>query len=324
MRLLFLVHHSGPNGYQTKMSRVRFSQVAAMEKREEFFVHKSGPGWPDWNDAELPVDNISRLHKQYLFDIALVYNVEGLEKGPIPYATSFNEADDHQKVDRYVYDNAIELVVFHHQNDLPHYQHWEKDGIYRTHLYHCADETIYRDYGLPKTIDILVAGNLNKYYYPHRWRLKELAQKTFKKRGYIVKVLGHPGYTLPPREGTYIGEEFAKVINQSKMVFTCSMRYHYALAKYSEIALCRSLAVGDIPDERRDFFGETVLEAAAWMTDEEIIRRVEEVLDNETLLTHMTTRSYDLNTQLCTMGVYAYQFYNTALKFLLKKGYVKE
>lgn len=323
MRLLFLVNHEGPNGFTGKMSRVRFSQVAAMEEREEFVVHKSGPGWPDWDDSQTPTENVHRLHKEWTFDLALVYNVEGLEKGPIPYATSFNEADDHQKVDRYVYGNAIELVIFHHQNDMPHYNHWDKDGIYRAHIYHCADEKVYHDYGLPKTIDILVAGNLNRYYYPHRWRLKTLAEKWFAKRNYKVKVLDHPGYTLPPRENTFVGEDFAKIINQSKIVFTCSMRYHYALAKYSEIALCRSLAAGDIPDERKEFFQQTVLELAPWMTDEEIVRKVEDVLDDPAKLKHLTTDSYDLNAQQCTMNVYAYQFYNTALKFLVKKGYVK-
>ena len=99
-------------------------------------------------------------------ELVVVYGVDDLGDMPCPVATQFNEAYDTAKVDEYVRSNGITLVIFHHQNDMGRYWWWKRDKIVRVHVPHCADVTTYYDYGLDKDIDILVAGNLNDYYYP--------------------------------------------------------------------------------------------------------------------------------------------------------------
>jgi hypothetical protein len=187
------------------------------------------------------------------------------------------------------------------------YEHWET--VKRLHLPHCADSLVYRDYGLDKDIDVLVTGNLAEHTYPLRHRLFLLATRVLKKRGYRVHVLPHPGYVLPPKPGTVVTKEYAKLLNRARLVFTCSSRYKYGLTKYSEIALCRALAVSDLPDEPEDFYAEAILRVEPFMLDTEILRCVEDALDSENEIERRATRAMDLAARGFTTAHYAERFY---------------
>lgn len=335
MKIVYLVPRSI---YDTKMSRVRFHQIVAIGEHAP--VVWTGPGWthallsahaieagtsvPSWDVNLSPTKNLDRIEigkdpdpRNRRPELVIVYGMDGLAGMPYPVVTQFNEAYDTAKVDEYVRSNDVSLAIFHHANDMGRYWWWPRNGVVRVHVPHCADAVIYRDYGLDKDIDILVAGNLNDYYYPFRYRLRGLARDWFRKRGYKVEILAHPGYTLPHRPGTVTGTAFARMLNRSKLVFTCSMRYNYALAKYSEIALCKSLAVADLPGERKEFFRETILNVEPWMTDAQITRIIEDALDDESgLLAKLTARAYDQTMASYTMGNYAGRFLRAATEFL--------
>lgn len=310
MKVLYLVPH---RVYERKMSRVRFHQMEALALLTR--VDYWGPGWPEWDASATAADNVKNLPALREPDVIVTYMVDTLAGVRPPVVTQFNEAFDHTKVERFVRQAGCSLVFFHHQNDVPHYQHWG-DAIRRVHLPHAVNTAIYNDYGLPKDIDILVAGNLNDHYYPFRYRLKGLAETVFTDRGYRVTVLKHPGYELPPREGTYVGEAFARVLNRAKLVFTCSMRFNYALAKYSEIAACKALAVADVPAERQDFFRQTILEVSPWQTDAQIVATVEMALSCPDDVRARTRDAYGLTMDYCTMPRYAEGFYHTTRAFL--------
>ena len=189
------------------------------------------------------------------------------------------------------------------------YPHWDEHGIKRVHIPHGADASIYMNYGLEKDIDVLIIGNLSTNYYPHRVRLKNIATQILRKRSYRVHVSPHPGYKLSPiREGSVIGIDYAKLINRSKLVVTCSMIHHYALAKYAEIALCRSLAVADVPAERQEYFRSTILEAAPSMLDRTIVDLMESVLDDPAELERRTVQAYDIALPRVTLAHYAEAF----------------
>jgi hypothetical protein len=310
MNLLYIVPR---RVYESKMSRVRFDQIEAITK--QMVVRISGPGWPDWDETRSAAENVANLPvgESGLADVVLAYEVNGFAGCVRPVMTSYNEAYDVPKVERYVEENRLRGVIFHHENDLLRYQpHWYARGILSFHIHHCASEAVYRDYELPKDIDVLVAGNLSRTYYPFRVRLRDLAWRVLRKRGYKVVVLDHPGYKLPPREGTVVREDFARLINRSKLVVTCAMRYKYALGKYAEIGLCRSLALADIPDERQEHFEQTVRVVHPWMLDEDILRIAEEVLDDEGLRIKLTNQAWDLTRQTSTMSWYAAEFLHAA------------
>ena len=305
--------------HDTKMSRVRFDQVEAIGRQVPTWI--SGPGWPDWDEMKSAAANVVGIRiAGDLADVVHVYGVEGLEACQIPTITAFNEAFDVPKVLGYVQRNKIAGVVFHHENDLRRYLGWNND-VPMTHIHHCASEKVFADYGHAgsKDIDVLVAGNQNQSYYPLRYRLGQLALKVLRKRGYKVVHLQHPGYMLPPREGTLVGRDFAETINRSKVVVTCSMRFKYALAKYSEIALSRSLAVADIPDERREFFEDTVLAVHPHELDSVILDRIEDVLDDASKLKKLTDRAWSETQKTSTMAHYAERFLRFA-RIVANKG----
>ena len=339
MKIVYLVPRST---YELKMSRVRFQQMHAIGERVPVVI--TGPGFerpilpshrpsydmpvecPAWESTFSPAENVARIRiGDDRAELVVVYGVEDLAGMHCPIATQYNEADDVLKVSQYVSHNRISLVVFHHQNDTVHYP-WPSAAVEAVHIPHCADTRVCRDWSenarraSDKPVDILVAGNMSQFFYPFRFRLRGLALGWFKKRGYRVRVLDHPGYTLPPRDGTLIGEAFARAINDAKLVFTCSMRFNYALAKYSEIAACRSLAVGDLPGERHEHFAKSILNVEPWMTDEQITRKIEDVLDDESGLLHtLTEESYD-RSRAYTMGKYAQRFLAAAKEHLHRKG----
>lgn len=312
MRLLYLVPKTI---YDTKMSRVRFQQVRAIGRLAS--VHISGLGWPDWIDTATPLDNAHQIAATFSADLILSYKVRGLHGCRVPCAVSFNEAYDVDDVESEVHDGNARLVIFHHGNDLPRYQHWDARGIMRVHIPHGADTDMFRDYGHEKNIDILVVGNRNQSYYPLRYRLATLAQTYFARRAWRVVRLPHPGYTLPARDGTMVGESYARMLNRAKLVFTCSMIYKYALAKYSEIGCARSVAVADVPSERQAFFRETILNVESWMTDAQICDIVETALDPESgVLDPLLKHSYARNLAESTLDLYAQRFIEAAREFL--------
>lgn len=320
MRLLYLVPY---HTYTTKMSRVRFQQVAAIRETVQGALHISGPGWPDWDDAAPPAAQIRDLpvFNGHPAEAVVAYGVGGLAGSPVPVVVQFNEAEDHATVERIVDETGARLVVFHHWGDLSHYGHWP-GFITRVHIPHGADPAVYRDYGLDKDIDVLCAGNMNAHYYPFRVRLAALATRVLRKRGWRVVVLPHPGYTLPPRAGTVVGEDFARMLNRAKLVVTCSMRYKYQLAKYAEVALCKSLALADLPDECgecRSVLEQTVFVADPAEHDGAIRRRIEDLLDDESgELVRLTALARDTAERHLTMGVYAARFVHAVARHLLE------
>lgn len=317
MRILHLVPKAV---FDTKLSRYRFGYVDYLNRHDQCWSHVSGPGWPDWDESRSPADNIARITVKpgterlgagEPADAVLAYKMDGLKDCGVPVVIAYNEADDQYAVRQEIERNGAHILIFHHANDLPMYRDLESRGLVLRHTPHCADPEVFQDYGLEKSTDILVVGNLQEREYHFRHRLMRLAIKTLKKRGWSVEVLPHPGYTLPPREGTFIGDAYAKKLNAAKLVFTCSMRYKYQLAKYSEIALSASLPVGDMPDECEictKRLESMILRVEPWQTDEEIVRVVEDVLDDPDQLRTLTKRAWEIASRELTMPRYAERF----------------
>lgn len=298
MRILFLVPKHVAD---TKMSRVRFEEVAALgAANPRLDVHTSGPGWPDWVEGWAPMDYVTdqldqwRHNKEMSPQAILSYEVEGLGKSPIPVIQIFHETYNYPKTMRSIRATGTRLVIFTYTNDLTLYgPELEDQGRLLWSIPHGATQTIYKDYGLPKDIDVLIAGNLAEQFYPFRHRLARLAKREIAKRGYRVVHLPHPGFTLPIRPGTAIGEEYARWLNRSKLVVTCCSRQKYAFAKLVEIPLCKALPLSDLPHERQGFFKQTLLHVEPWMTDREILFKVEDVLDDEGQYQQLMQHAHD-------------------------------
>ena len=283
--------------YETKMARERFRWMDYVNEQMQLVglghgVHTTGPGWGDWDDTRSLSENITAYmkdrHREELPHMIVSYNIkEPMPVGfEVPTAVIIQEAYNRPKTLKTIRDADAKLVFFTYFNEIKQYQaELESEGRTVVHNPHCADDYCFKDYGLEKSIDVLIVGSMNQTTYPFRSRLARLAWRELRKRGYRVEWLAHPGYVLG-REGAVVGEAFARRLNMSKLVVTCSSTYRYALAKFCEIPLCRALPVSDVPLEREAFFDQTMLHVEPWMIDREILYQMENLLDDDAELQH--------------------------------------
>jgi hypothetical protein len=280
-------------------------------------VYLTGPGWKNWNDTKSPRENVQRIlnrdeshfSKELLPHMIVAYQVEDLGNLPIPVCVIIQEAYNRQKTLRTIRNSGAKLVIFTYQNEMPQYQEeLEAEDRHCIWIPHSADERTYKDYGMDKTIDVLIVGNMNQDIYPFRNRLARIAWREMRKRSYKVVWLPHPGYELPPKGKALVGENYARTINQAKLVVTCTSRHRYALCKLAEIPLCRALPVSDLPLERQGFFKKTQLVVEPWRTDREIMASMEDLLDDEEELQHRIKVSRDKIEQRLLMKYWAERF----------------
>jgi hypothetical protein len=109
------------------------------------------------------------------------------------------------------------------------------------HWPHCAGE-IHKDYGLKKEWGALHIGTMGGDYKLRTKIYEELLNMPYFHR--IDRQPNSLGTKAWP-----IGEEYARVLNKAKIVFNCSSRFQYVVAKFFEIPACRSLLVSDNPTD---------------------------------------------------------------------------
>ncbi|WP_256759904.1 glycosyltransferase [Cohnella sp. WQ 127256] len=109
---------------------------------------------------------------------------------------------------------------------------------------------VFKDYKLPKKNDYLLMGAINSRLYPLRYKILRTMKRT---KGFVYHE--HPGYKYfseEERKKAFIGKNFAREINQSKIFFTDDCIFHYPVAKYYEAAACNTLVVGSGSRELND------------------------------------------------------------------------
>ncbi|MFP3886609.1 glycosyltransferase [Priestia filamentosa] len=113
-------------------------------------------------------------------------------------------------------------------------------------LPHHAHLDIFKDYGLPKDIDLLMTGAAFEDYYPLRAQII----KRFENKPEFVRHK-HPGYRNVEKNesNVIIGDDYAKEINRAKICFTCDSIYKYPIKKYFEVPACNTLLLAPFSDE---------------------------------------------------------------------------
>ncbi|HWP96290.1 MAG TPA: glycosyltransferase [Syntrophomonadaceae bacterium] len=106
-------------------------------------------------------------------------------------------------------------------------------------LPHHINTNVFKDYNLPKEINYLLMGAVNEKWYPLRVRILETMKD---KPGFVYHQ--HPNYRNFSNEEwatLFIGQNYAREINRSKIFITCGGVYDYPLAKYFEVLACKTL-----------------------------------------------------------------------------------
>lgn len=111
---------------------------------------------------------------------------------------------------------------------------------------HFVETDIYRDYQLPKDIDLLLMGSTDDIY-----PLRQKIVKAYEQDRHFV-YHPHPGYgdiTTKEKNGYFIGEKYARELNRAKIFFTSPSIYLYPVMKYFEALACKTLLLAPTFEE---------------------------------------------------------------------------
>ena len=109
------------------------------------------------------------------------------------------------------------------------------------------DQTLFKDYRLPKEFDVTLLGALDEDFYPLRTYFHRTLQK---QEGIRYFNKNHPGYAYYNQKSNpddLIGENYAQAINRSLIFLSCTGRYKIPFIKLYEVLASRTLLMCDRP-----------------------------------------------------------------------------
>jgi hypothetical protein len=295
-----------------KMSRIRFWAIIELAKHPNIAMFFTGKGWANY----IPTKNINHQIRCFQPNFIIWYkpfefNIKNIE---IPKCIRYNEMWDEKWTQKEINESCSNLIICHHLNDWEKYIKLYENSINKKFIYlphHANPEIFYNQY-LEKDIDILIAGVIKEKNYPLKYRLSNLVKKYLQK--YNIYILQHPGYNIIDAYTDNIQKEFAYYINRSKLVISCTSSYNYRLGKYVEIPMCGGVIVGDIPYEEQDDFRKFIVEVNMSMTDDEIIDKIKNTLENQELLLKYSLIG-EAWAQKYTTKKYSDNFYNQLVSY---------
>jgi len=298
--------------WEHKLDRVRFHSIETIGNNTDVTVFKSGPGWDDF-------DNVKQVADKYNPDIILWYKpleMPGFDQvNDIPCCLRYNEMWDVRWTTEEIQRSGSSLILCHHQNDIRQYGHIKTAEFF--HNPHCVSKNIFRDYGLMRECDVLVTGALSPTHYPLRARFQRVINSEIL-RNFNCRILRHPGYNIENVEQQIV--DYATELNKAKIVLACSSKHRYALSKYVEVPLCKSLLCGDIPDENHNWYKGWMLEIDNKMTNDEIAEKIAHYVVYSNDRNKLVEKGYSENVRHRTLDIYSKKFIGIVNNFLLKKG----
>jgi len=274
MKILFLVNKQT---YHTKMSRVRFHGIRALEKIAT--VKYWGLNWENYNPKLTVQQNLDNMQDK--FDICIAYKpleLKNFKDINIPKCIRYNEMYNINWTLNEIKESGSQLVICHHLNDCEQYQKMNIPNVKFVYIGHCAEKTIFKNYNTPKEYDILIAGCISSHY-PLRNKFLRLLPQLKKK--YKCHQHPHPGYDLNDAHTDRYLKEMAIAINKAKITLTDTGLPRSRYGKYIEIPMCGTSAIcGDLPDDKADDYS-YVIEVTNSMTAQEMFDKICYYLDNE-------------------------------------------
>jgi hypothetical protein len=178
----------------------------------------------------------------------------------------------------------------------------------------------FKDYKLEKKYDILLYGTRN-YYYNYKTEPLDSIQNWIKKyesntntlitnsdkinfyylRSKLENILlkNSNKYNLKflPEKLIYgpmiANEELSQLINESHITIACSTIADIMMHKYLEIGASKSVILGNIPTDYKNLFENNILEVNEYMTEEEILKIIDDGLANKNKLEEMSNNLYN-------------------------------
>lgn len=289
--------------WDTKMSRCRFLSAEAIGKHPKMELIKDGKGFEGFSLAEESVEK----HKP---DVVMWYKpleIPMLKRTwSQPTVLRYNEMYDRTWTHKEILMSGSNVVICHHKNDMPWYEsEFKFEGVKFAHIPHSAEKHIFKDYGLPKSIDVALIGAIQDHY-PLRKRMKKLIRWLPSK--YKCVVHQHPGYNHPDAHTNRYMIDFARFISQCKICVTCSGKPRSRYTKYVEVPMCGTALAADLPGQDQNEIRPWLIHLKMEMSDKDIINKLVYFLENK----HEREERVNLGlvwARQYTMGAYAERFY---------------
>jgi len=276
LNVLYLVNKKT---FMKKLPRERFHSINKLG--EICNLHWSGIGWGDYDNSLTVQKNIDKISKDRKFDFVIAYKpleMKEFKNVNVPKCLRYNEMYDSKWTLKEINESGAQLVVCHHLNDFEKYNSMNIPNVRFVYIGHCFEKTIFKDYGFDKKYDIMLGGQIGGgNVYPLRKRLREILKSL--KSNYSIYIHKHPGYNLRDAHTSKYLIEFAKKMNQSKIVVSCSSKFRYRLGKYVEIPACNTVMAADKPYDKYDKY-DHLIDINMGMTDEEIKQKIIHYLEN--------------------------------------------
>ena len=299
--------------YDTKMSRVRFHAMDAVKRYPGVWLKKTGPNWKGFCGCK----NVDREYKPDLVVWYKPLGMDGYDKIKAPKCLNYNEMWDVDWTKSEIKTSDSRLVICHHFNDIERFND-KLDTKYKlVHNPHCAETQIFKDYGHDKTIDVLLVGKISASVYPLRAKFENKILKMLRKKGYNATKHVHPGYIKPGYDSTKRqAKSYAESINRAKIAVTDASDYHYALAKYVEIPMVKTLLCADFPKENENWYKSWMLYISKDYNAEKIISIIEPYLKDKAKRNALIEKGFAENMKHRTQEDYARRFMKEAEDFL--------
>lgn len=156
----------------------------------------------------------------------------------------------HQQV-QWIKKSRFDLVLFT-------YKWWEtkvgkKVGTKTGWFPHSVNTNVFRDYNTPKLYDVVSAGRSSPGIYPLRCLIQETLPNV---SGLKFSMPTHPQFKMTRQKleapKLLIREDYAKFLNQSKMLAFGSSIYNYPVAKYVEGMGAETMVLAQFPKDGKE------------------------------------------------------------------------
>ena len=135
--------------------------------------------------------------------------------------------------------------------------------------------------------NIVITNNDKVNFYHLRSKLENILLKNSNK--YNLKF-------LPEKcifDAIVANEDLSKLINESYITISCSTIADIMMHKYLEIGASKSVILGNIPTDYKNLFENNILEVNEFMTEEEILKIIDDALANKDKLEEMSNNLYN-------------------------------
>lgn len=170
--------------------------------------------------------------------------------------------------------NNIHIIFTFYNNNEAKYIRKLTPNCKHYHLPLHIDANIFYNKNIVKTYDILLYGSIHPSHYPFRKRLFDLLLNN--KEKYNIMYIDKPENYDPLKCENGLSD----LINQSKICIATCSKYDYFVAKYLEIAFCKSVVAGNMATDGVNIFENNYVELNERMSDQDILNKLDEYLDN--------------------------------------------